>query len=191
MLRCSPGKSKPSLLLHGHFRSLKQSLFGILFYFNFLSRTEFSTTCFSFFSSRFSNCEQGSGPRGTKSCRIQGIFCPSVLFVRRLIVSADLGALTWWPWPRGLGLKALGLGLGLGQMLCPGGQVFFKFFSSILHFIFVFSSSETFFPSQPTLSVSGCSISPICDHGTPLQSPKTSRDMPKRTKFSFVHVQRG
>ena len=34
---------------------------------------------------------------------------PSVLFVRRLIVSADLGALTWWPWPGGLGLKALGL----------------------------------------------------------------------------------
>ena len=46
---------------------------------------------------------------------------PSVLFVRRLIVSADLGALTWWPWPGGLGLKALGLkALGVKALgRCP------------------------------------------------------------------------
>ena len=44
---------------------------------------------------------------------------------------------------------------------------------------------------QPTLSVSGWSISPICDHGGPSQSPKTSRDTPKGTKFSFVHALRG
>ena len=44
---------------------------------------------------------------------------------------------------------------------------------------------------QSTLSVSGWSISPICDHGGPFQSPKTSRDTPKRTEFSFVHTLRG
>ena len=43
---------------------------------------------------------------------------------------------------------------------------------------------------QPTLSVSGRSISPICDHGGPSQSPKASRDTPKTTEFSFVHALR-
>ena len=40
---------------------------------------------------------------------------------------------------------------------------------------------------QPTLSVSRHSISPICDHGGPRQSPKTSRDTPQIAAFSFVH----
>ena len=35
-----------------------------------------------------------------------------------------------------------------------------------------------FLSCQPTLSVYGWSISPICDHGGPYQSPKTSRDTP-------------
>ena len=36
---------------------------------------------------------------------------------------------------------------------------------------------------QPTLLVSGWSISTIFDHGGPSQSPKTSRDRPKRMVF--------
>ena len=43
--------------------------------------------------------------------------------------------------------------------------------------------------SQPTLAVSIHIISPICDHGGPLHSPKTVKTTPKTTRFSFVHVQ--
>ena len=44
---------------------------------------------------------------------------------------------------------------------------------------------------QPTLSVSGVSILPICVHGGLSQSPKTNRDTPKTTEFPFVNVLRG
>ena len=40
--------------------------------------------CLSFFSPRSSDFKQGSIPRGTMSCRIQGIFCQSVLRLRAL-----------------------------------------------------------------------------------------------------------
>ena len=82
------------------------------------------------FFPRFSDCKQGSGPRGTMSCRMQRIFCPTIRpsirpFIRPsvhpLIVSAGRGCLARWPWPEGSGLKALACMLWLQALgLRPG-----------------------------------------------------------------------
>ena len=88
-----------------------------------------STLALLFFFFRFSDCTQGSSPRGMMSFRIQGTFC---LSVRPSICSSVLcsGALpsrcwpespghwdlAWGPWPVGPGLGALSWGVW------PGGS---------------------------------------------------------------------
>ena len=76
---------------------------------------QYPCPAFLFFS-RFSNFEQGSGPRETMSCGIQGIFCPSVRpSIRpsvRLICSASYRIC----WLGSFYLMALALGAKPGSL---------------------------------------------------------------------------